>query len=165
MRQVILLILAFSLYGCDSENTAQSPSASHQPVNDWRLTIHLPDVDLPVQLHLASDGSEAWFSNGLEKVGVPEISKQGKNWRLYFPAFNNTLLLHEHEDRLEGSLTLIKRGYEQLMQVTGEPDPGYHFVPNPQARSEFTGRWQVTFTDDGAMNPLPSANLTSKAAR
>ncbi len=148
MRQVIFLVLALSLLACGSEDTGQAHSVSEGPVTDWRLLVHLPDVDLPVQLHLAADGSEAWFKNGLERVSVPEVSRQGKNWRLYFPAFNNTLVLRENGERLEGTLTLVKRGYEQIMQVTGEPDPGYRFVPDPQAISEFTGRWQVVFTDD-----------------
>lgn len=148
MRQVVFLVLVLLLSACGSENLEPVPAAANEPVTDWRLTIHLPDVELPVQLHLAADASEAWFSNGLEKVSVSEVSRQGENWRLYFPAFNNTLLLREKGGHLEGSLTLVKRGYEQLMQVTGEPDPGYRFVPNPKATSEFTGRWQVVFIDD-----------------
>lgn len=148
MRHVLSLILAFLLFACGSEDQGQASTAAKKPVTDWRLLIHLPDVELPVQLHLAADGSEAWFANGLEKVSVSEISRQGEDWRLYFPAFNNTLVLRQQGNHLDGSLTLVKRGYEQLMQVTGEPDPGYRFVPEPQAKSEFTGRWQVKFVDD-----------------
>lgn len=148
MRYILSLILAFSLFACGSEDQGQASTLAKKPVTDWRLLIHLPDVELPVQLHLAADGSEAWFANGLEKVSVSGISRQGENWRLYFPAFNNTLVLRQQGNHLDGSLTLVKRGYEQLMQVTGEPDPGYRFMPEPQAKSEFTGRWQVKFVDD-----------------
>jgi hypothetical protein len=77
-----------------------------------------------------------------------EAAEPVTDWRLYFPAFNNTLVLREQNGRLEGSLTLVKRGYEQLMQVSGVPDPGYRFIPDARAESEFTGRWEVTFEDD-----------------
>lgn len=148
MRYVASLTLIFLLVACGSEDTSHGPALNKEPVTDWRLTIHLPDVELPVQLHLAPDASDAWVINGLERVSVPEVSRQAENWRLYFPAFNNTLLLREDGDRLEGSLTLVKRGYEQVMRVTGEADPGFRFVATPQAKSDFTGRWQVKFLDD-----------------
>jgi len=148
MRRLFLLVLVCFLVACGSEDSGQAPVAGKEPVTDWRLLIQLPDVELPVRLHLASDGSEAWFINGLEKVRVGDVSREGENWRLYFPAFNNTVLLHEKDGRLEGDLTLVKRGYKQLMQVTGEPDEGYRFMPEPQANSDFTGRWQVKFVDD-----------------
>jgi len=148
MRQVVLLLLIVLLAACGSEDKGQVATETGNTVSDWRLVIQLPEVELPVKLHLATDGSEAWVSNGQEKVVVSEISRQGDSWRLYFPAFNNTLLLHQEGERLKGSLTLVKRGYEQVMQVTGEPDPGYRFLPNPVASSDFTGRWEVGFVDD-----------------
>ena len=152
MKRVLVstlgLLLFAGLFACGSENSGDSSRIAKEPVTDWRLLIHLPDVELPVQLHLPSDGGEAWFRNGREKVNISDVSKEGKEWRLYFPAFNNTLVLREDGDRLEGSLTLVKRGYEQVMKVTGQPDPGYRFVPVPQPESEFTGRWEVTFVDD-----------------
>lgn len=139
MRHVVFFVLIFSLFACGSE----------EPVSDWRLIIHLPDVELPVQLHLAPDGSEAWFANGAEKVVVPQVSRQGDSFKLNFPAFNNSLVLQREGSKLSGKLTLVKRGYEQVMQVSGEPDSGYRFRKSPVAGSEFTGRWEVKFVDDG----------------
>ncbi len=144
MRQLLLLIFVGSLSACD---TGTGPVEETQAITDWRLTIHLPDVDLPAQLHLAVDGSEAWFVNGAEKVRVPEVTQRAGSIKLYFPSFNNTLLLHRTGTQLKGSLTLIKRGYEQVMQVTGEADSGYRFQKDPQASSDFTGRWEVIFID------------------
>ncbi len=148
MRQIVFLVLVFLVCACGSKEPVGVPPVSKQATTDWRLIIHLPDVELPVHLHLAADASEAWLSNGLEKVSIPEVSRQEENWRLHFPAFNNTLVLHQQGDSLVGNLTLVKRGYEQLMQITGEPDPGYRFVPEPRPNGEFTGRWDVTFVDD-----------------
>jgi peroxiredoxin len=137
-------MLTCTLCACDSGTDVVKEK---QLVTDWRLTIHLPDVALPVQLHLAADASEAWFVNGAEKVVVPEVSVEADTIKLYFPSFNNTLILHRKGTQLNGSLTLVKRGYEQVMQVTGEADTGYRFQKDAQAASDFTGRWEVTFVN------------------
>ena len=143
MKRLISIVLLCSVMACTSEDSGPAQLSGKEPVTDWRLQIQLPDVELPAQLHLSDDGSEAWVTNGSEKVYIDEVSRQGENWRLHFPAFNNTLELREKDDSLEGTLTLVKRGYEQLMQVTGEPDRGFRFKSDPKASSDFTGRWQV----------------------
>ncbi len=148
MRHLPALVLVLMLFACNHEDVGTEKTNHNELVTAWRLIIHLPDVELPVQLQLGVDGQNAWLMNGQEKIDVPEVSRQGNLWRLFFPAFNNTLLLQQDGDRLQGSLSLVKRGYEQLMQVTGELETGYRFVPQPQAESEFTGRWQVKFVDD-----------------
>jgi peroxiredoxin len=148
MSRVLVSLLAFCLVACGSEDSNQQQVDAIQPLTDWRLVVHLPDVELPVRLHLSRDGGESWLQNGREKVVISEVEKQGDNWRLFFPAFNNTLVLRQQGERLEGSLTLVKRGYEQHMDVSGEPDPGYRFVADPEPEAEFTGRWEVTFVQD-----------------
>ena len=114
-------------------------------VTEWRLVIQLPDVELPVHLHL--DQGEAWFGNGLERVRVPEVHQQGDSWTLRFPAFNNTLSLQRDGRRLSGSLTLVKLGYEQVMPVTGTPADGHRFVDQPRPAGDVTGRWAVQFIE------------------
>lgn len=148
MKRLILILLLGSLMACTAEDSEQTQLSSIEAVTDWRLLIRLPDVELPVQLHLSTDGSEAWLVNGLEKVSIEDISKQGDSWRLHFSTFNSTLLLHEKDGFLEGKLTLVKRGYEQVMPVRGEPDKGYRFISVSDVKSDFTGRWQVSFVDD-----------------
>lgn len=116
---------------------------------DWRVEIQLPsDVVLPVGLHIALDGEAAWFSNGVERVEVGEVSIDGDRYRLRFPVFNNTLEMTRDGDRLSGTLTLVKRGYEQHLPVRAEPHLGYRFSPEPQAEIDVTGRWEVVFIDD-----------------
>ncbi|MEJ2534695.1 MAG: TlpA disulfide reductase family protein [Gammaproteobacteria bacterium] len=148
MRQwltVILSLTALAVLGA---------CAREEPVTDWRVLIQLPDAELPVRMHLDPDGGEAWFENGLERVAVPELSRDGDRWRLRFPAFNSTLELVRTGDRLEGTLTLVKRGYEQVMPVRAAPDPGHRFVADPRPQVDVTGRWAVTFTDDeGKVTP------------
>ena len=141
MHRILAVFAAIFLVSC-------GPSEPPGPVSDWRLVIQLPDVELPVKLHLAPDGSEAWFANGVERVMVPEISREADTWTLRFPAFNNTYVLRQQGNSLEGSLTLVKRGYEQVMEVRGEPDPGYLFREAPATDANVTGRWAVTFVED-----------------
>ena len=150
MFRLMALALTLSLLACGSGDREPAALKKTQTTVDWRLLVQLPDVELPVRLHLAEDGSEAWLINGSEKVEISDISREGDGWRLYLPAFNNTLVLRQADGILEGSLTLVKRGYEQVMPVRGEPYPGYRFTPNPEPLSDFTGRWEVTFvTDEG----------------
>jgi peroxiredoxin len=49
---------------------------------------------------------------------------------------------------MSGTLTLVKRGYEQVLPVKAQADPGYRFSADPQAEIDVTGRWEVVFTDD-----------------
>lgn len=136
-----MLASVFLLPSCGQQDPPEA-------VSEWRLLISLPEIDLPVHLHLAPDGSEAWFTNGAERVVVPDVSRQGETWILHFPTFKNTLRLEQHADTLAGTLTLVKRGYEQVMPVTGAPDPGYRFSGDPRPAVDVTGRWEVRFTED-----------------
>jgi peroxiredoxin len=79
---------------------------------------------------------------------VPEVSKDGDLWRLHFSTFNNTVMLKQQDRRLLGTLTVVRRGYEQVMEVSGEPYSGFRFHQDPVAERDFTGRWEVLFTDD-----------------
>jgi peroxiredoxin len=141
-------VLVCILTGCSPEGLPEPSGNSPYPVTDWLLSIELPETTLPVQLHLAEDGSEAWLSNGKEKVRVPEISQRETAWTLHFPAFNNTLVFEHNGGGLTGSLTLVKRGYSQAMALTGEPARGFRFVENAVPLVDVTGRWEVVFTDD-----------------
>ena len=119
MQKLLLLILASCLYACDSSIDAPEEATA---VTDWHLTIHLPDVALPVQLHLAVDGSEAWFTNGAEKVIVPEVTMQADTVKLYFPSFNNTLLLHRNGAKLKGDHVRV------VLRAVGNSDIEFQFL-------------------------------------
>ena len=148
MMRLVLLIMIFSLTACDSSTKSSVEGVEKQQVvTDWLLNIQLPDVALPVKLHLAADASEAWLVNGQEKVLVPEVTVQNGAIRLYFPSFNNTLFLNRSATQLSGSLTLVKRSYEQIMPVTGVADSGYRFQKNAKATHDINGRWEVTFVN------------------
>jgi peroxiredoxin len=108
----------------------------------------MPGKDLPVQLYLARGGRSAWFKNGSEIVNVPEITGHAKSIKLHFPAFNNTVELVESAHGYSGRLTLVKRGYEQVLPLQAVPDPGYRFKRDLAASIDVTGRWAVEFTED-----------------
>lgn len=143
-----VLVLA-TMVACGRQDPpSESPTAANWNGEDWRAVIQLPDVTLPVGLHIARNGDSAWFSNGIERVEVGEVTVDGNEYRLRFPAFNNIVVLEREGDRLEGTLTLAKRGYEQQLPVVAEPDPGYRFSPDPQPQIDVTGRWEVSFVDE-----------------
>lgn len=139
VRPAIAFLLALLMTGCARE----AP-----PTEDWRVLVTLPQAELPVRLWLAADGSEAWFENGRERVLVPEIRRDAGRWVLRFPAFNNALELQPAGTEMSGTLTLVKRGYEQVMPVRAEPNPGFRFSADPRPVTDLTGRWEVTFTPD-----------------
>ena len=149
-RKLGIAVLALAaLAACEPRHEPQMQSERETwNGEDWRVEIELPFEVLPVELHIARNGEEAWFSNGVERVSVGEIDIDGDHYRLRFPAFNNTLDLTRKGDRLEGTLTLVKRGYEQHLPVRAEPHPGYRFSADPKPEVDLTGRWEVLFTDD-----------------
>ena len=65
MRAIFLTLTFLALAACtpDREDppAAASPAAVSSAEN-WRLEISLPHEVLPVELHLAVDFSEAWFT-------------------------------------------------------------------------------------------------------
>ena len=148
MRSLLLYIVLILAVGCSREGPVATIEEQTGPLSDWRVSIELPHVSLPVHLHLAPDASEAWFGNGPEKVPVPEVIRDGTSWILRFPAFNNTVLLRKNDTGFSGSLTLVKRGYEQHMALSALPDPGFRFIDNPKPSVDLTGRWDVTFIED-----------------
>lgn len=164
MRRYLLPVLLLLATGCSRDQPSQADVARAAQINDWRLLISLPAVELPVQLQLSEDQSRAWLINGDERVRVPEVRRDGAVWRLHFPAFNNTLEFEQNGERLSGSLTLVKRGYEQVMDLRGEPQSGYRFVRDPAPRVDVTGRWEVEFTEDGGKQSQAVAEFDQQGA-
>lgn len=150
MRLLAMMLVCLLVVACDAPNQtpSQEPTVQQEVESEiWRLVIELPGMELPVQLHLANDFSEAWFINGDEHVVVPEISHSGDQLTLRFPAFNNTFELKRSGDSLQGSLTLVKRGYEQVMPVRAEPGNSQRFKQTAEPAINVTGRWETTFAD------------------
>jgi peroxiredoxin len=168
MRAIFLTLTFLALAACTPDREDPPAAASPAAVSlaeNWRLEISLPHEVLPVQLHLATDFSEAWLENGAERAPIPEIHRDGNRLQLRIPAFNNTLDLELSGDRLAGELTLVKRGYEQNMPVRGMRGLAYRFSPNPVAAVDVTGRWEVVFTEDNG-NKIPAvAELDQRESR
>ncbi len=149
MRHLLISLTCLLLLACDAPNqTPQDQPAVQQTTEseNWRVVIELPGIELPVQLHLANDLSEAWFINGDERVVVPQISHSGDQLTLRFPAFNNTFELKRSGDNLQGSLTLVKRGYEQVMPVRAQRGNPLRFSQDLAPAINVTGRWETVFT-------------------
>jgi peroxiredoxin len=156
MRFLLLLVATMLLAAChpDSEPEPAMSAETGALVENWRVVVQLPAAELPVRMHLAADGSEAWFGNGVERVGVGQVERTRDGWILRFPAFRNTVTLVEQGGGFSGSLTLVKRGYEQVMPLAATPWRGYRFRADPAPAVDFTGRWDVTFTEDDGTESL-----------
>jgi hypothetical protein len=151
MRLFLISMLYLLLCACDAppQNQAAVQAMTESTESEtWRVVIELPGIELPVQLHLANDLSEAWFINGDERVMVPEISSDGDQVTLRFPAFNNTFELTRSGDRMSGTLTLVKLGYEQHMAVSAERANEQRFMESAEPAINVTGRWETVFTDE-----------------
>jgi peroxiredoxin len=158
MRHICLLVVLSCLVACEAgvepaQGMVESENSRAMP-EPWRLEFQLPDTVLPVTLYLGEDGDTAWFVNGAERVQVPEIHRDGSRLELLFPTFNNGFYLELQEDRLEGELTLLKRGYVQHIPISGERGLLHRFSVKPESTVNVTGRWEVLFTeDDGKQYP------------
>lgn len=150
MRLIFFILAGFLMVGCDAPQEARQTGDTSTEAGSsetWRVVIELPGIELPVQLHLSNDFSTAWFSNGSERVMVPEISSKGQQLVLRFPAFNNTFELVQTGDRMAGTLTLVKRGYEQVMPVVATRGNEQRFAVETAPEINVTGRWETVFTD------------------
>jgi peroxiredoxin len=153
------------LISCGGEPGPQARTDVANTVEDWRVVVQLPATELPVRLHLAADGSAAWFGNGAERVEVGQVERTQDGWTLRFPAFRNTVTLVEQGDGFSGSLTLVKRGYEQVMQLSAAPWDGYRFLANPEPAADVTGRWEVTFTEDDGTESFAVGEFDQQGGR
>ncbi|HKX56126.1 MAG TPA: TlpA disulfide reductase family protein [Xanthomonadales bacterium] len=169
MRLIAIILLGLALAACDApqppaqpvENTAADANSSET----WRVAIELPGIELPVKLHLANDFSEAWFSNGSERVMVPEIHAEGQKLTLRFPAFNNTFSLVHSGDSMSGTLTLVKRGYEQVMPVHAARGDEQRFVSEVAPAINVTGRWETVFTDSAGKQTQAIGEFDQQGSR
>lgn len=168
MRLITMVLISLALLACDAPQPAQpheNPVAEAGSSETWRLVIELPGIELPVQLHLADDHREAWFSNGSERVMVPEIHAEGQQLTLRFPAFNNTFELTRSGDRMSGTLTLVKRGYVQVMPVVAKRGDEQRFVSKTAPVINVTGRWETVFTDSAGKQTQAVGEFDQQGSR
>jgi peroxiredoxin len=168
MRLILLSLLSLVLAACEpaqQETQVQSPVKTEKPSETWRVVIELPGMELPVQLHLDNQASEAWFINGSEQVRVPEITRNGDQLTLRFPAFNNTFELTQSGDRMEGQLTLVKRDYEQVMRVSAKRGLEYRFSESAEPGFNVTGRWETVFTDSDGKHTQAVGEFDQQGSR
>jgi peroxiredoxin len=151
MRLVLISLVSLVMVACDSSKHAEevvTDQPGGETSENWRMVIQLPGQELPVQMHLASDNSEAWFINGIERVHVPEIEADGDRLTLRFPHFNNSFELTRSGDEMHGELTLVKLGYEQVMPVSARRGVTYRYSESPVSDVNVTGLWETVFTDE-----------------
>ena len=156
MRFVIATFcLGFALVllpGCDTSGRRHAPAQNGEVLRRgaWRAALTVPGGVLPFGMTFEGDGDppDVYLVNGAERVRIREVTVTGNRWLLRLPAFNSTIDATLEDGRLDGALTLVKRGgIEQVMPfraVYSEPDS----IPVRHSEIDMTGRWEATFTDD-----------------
>lgn len=153
--RALLALLALGLVtGCGEQRT---DAPSEPPLGAWRAWLELPGgrASFGLELGREGDGYRATLINGQERVRVPEVSVVDGRVNLTFPAYNNRIEAEWAEDRLTGTLTLVKRyGKEQRIPFSALPGSAAASQPQGTAEVDVSGRWEVSFTEpDGNQHP------------
>jgi len=158
MRRFLLLLCIAALASCQNggaKNAGQSARVGGGPIEMgvWRAVLTVPGGEIPFRFELSGtpEAPTAVLLNGEERVDVGEVSIVGDTLTLEFPAFNSTIRAGLEGGALAGALRLIKRGgVVQDIPLRAEYAQGYTFTkPGPAPEADFTGRWDVTFVEDG----------------
>ena len=143
------------LAGCGQPDPGDAQPAL--PLGYWQATIAIPGAEIETGIELSRDDEmySASLINGQERVRIDEVTFVNGELRLRFPAFNNVIQATLTHNRLQGTLTLMKRfGDTQVMNfsaVPGNPPPA---ESNESPNHDMSGRWAVRFHEpDGTDSP------------
>jgi peroxiredoxin len=137
------------------------------PMGTYRATLTLPGGELPFGLELAREasGPVAYLINGNERLKVTEVTVQGSHLEIKMPGYENRLTADAHGQQLQGEVFLDKlNGKNQNIPLHAELGQPYRFFPQASGGSpDLSGRWAVTFLEDGA-KPEAAVGEFSQAA-
>ncbi len=148
IRPVTLLVFMMAMLlwsSCDN-------SADYTPAAGlWRATVTVPGGELPFHIEFLGEGDQrqAVLINGEERVPIQEMTFSPEGLALRLPAFNSTIQGKLQNDRIDGTLTLVKSGgNEQVMPFTATFADEARFAESTSKTAiDVSGRWQVSFLD------------------
>jgi peroxiredoxin len=148
------LVCAATLLLAACGRAAADGSTNSVAMGTYRATLTLPGGDLPFGLELAREpaGSVAYLINGKERLKVTEVAINGSHLEIKMPGYENRLIADAHGRQLQGEVVLDKLGGKDqhipLHAALGQP---YRFFPHASSGgADVSGRWSVTFLEDGA---------------
>jgi peroxiredoxin len=119
----------------------------------YRAVLQSPGGDVPFGLELAKEpaGWVGHLVNGQERLTLNDVRIDGSKIEITMPGYENRLTAAASGDRLQGELVLVKLGgKDQHLPFEAQLGRPYRFFPGPaQAGADVSGRWAVTFTEDG----------------
>jgi len=143
--------------------SSASVQASVKP-GTYRVVLQSPGGDLPFGLDLAHDG-RGWVGylvNGRERLKVSEVSVKGSHLDIKMPGYENRLTADAKGGELQGEIVLDKLGgKDQHIPLRAQFERRYRFFPQlPGGNADVSGRWSVTFAEDGGKTETAVAEFS-----
>lgn len=147
-RSAMLLLAAAAVAACDREPPLAPQSAL--PLGYWQAAIELPGgtVETAIEIGRKGEGYKATLLNGQERIAIGRVSvAEDGELLLRFPAFDSEIRAEKIENRLVGTLTVLRpRGERESMPFTAEPGRPPLDAESPKAEAhDMSGRWLVQF--------------------
>jgi len=148
--------------------SSASVQASVKP-GTYPRGIAIARRDLPFGLDLAHDG-RGWVGylvNGRERLKVSEVSVKGSHLDIKMPGYENRLTADAKGGELKGEIVLDKLGgKDQHIPLRAQFERRYRFFPQPSGgNADVSGRWSVTFAEDGGKTETAVAEFFAIARR
>lgn len=156
-------LVALSMSACHRE-TAQTDSAPAVRMGTYRAVLDLPGGELPFGLDLEPSGTSAvgFLVNGEERVKLDEVTIAGAHLEIRMPGYENRLIADARDDELRGEVVLDKLGGKQ-QHIPLHAQRGLQFrffAQAPAGVADVSGRWAVSFTDDGGKPEVAVGEFT-----
>ena len=157
LSRAVIAGTAAMLLSAACEQPAPGATTPALPHGYWQASISLPGAEIETGIELSRDKEmvSASLINGQERVRIDEVTFVNGELRLRFPAFNNVIQATLADNRLEGTLTLMKRfGETQVMPFSAVPGNPPTAESNESPNHDLSGRWAVRFHEpDGTDSP------------
>lgn len=156
----VLGLLGACLLACDRIDT--QPGAP--PLGSYRGVLSVAGGDLPFGLELTRENGAivAYLVNGPERARAPDVRLQGDRLEIRMPGYPHKLEARFRDARFEGHVNFLRpRGVVRTVRFVGMPGQDWRFFPKPDAAPvDFSGRWAITFRDDGGNERAAIMELT-----
>jgi thiol-disulfide isomerase/thioredoxin len=152
-RQMAACLCALTLAACGRVGASSDAAAPGVKAGSYRAVLQSAGGDLPFGLDLAREGTGwvGYLVNGNERLKLDEVVIKGSHLEINMPGYENRLTADATGEQLRGELVLDKLGgKDQHMPLRAQFEQPYRFFPRSSgANTDVSGRWSVTFYEDG----------------
>jgi peroxiredoxin len=120
----------------------------------WRGEIEHFGRTLPFNFEVGRDEAgrlAVTYLNGPERMPVEQVIEHGDGRiELNFPSYSSRLIATHSGDRMQGEISLVRRGGSQEFSFTAEHGPTHRFFDTPAtAQIDVSGRWETKISYPG----------------